>query len=103
MSAKFGSIDINSGIPSDGYMENGKMKFKKIPWYKRIFTQKPTEEMFVGTARYGNDIIEIELCVYRKYNPYTNETYEIYANSNTYGKFEFDINAFEQMGKLISK
>ena len=101
MNSKFGSINVETGTSSEGYMEDGEMKFKKTPWYKRLFAKKPVKEVFMGTCKWGNDKMEIELCIYKKFNPYTNETYEIYANHSQYGKFSFDINAFEQMGKLV--
>ncbi len=103
MNVEFGSIDVKTGISSSGYMENGQMKFKKTPWYKRLFSTEPIETEFLGICKRvnKNNTIEIELCVYRKFNPYTNETKEIYAENELYGKFSFDINAFEQMGRLI--
>ncbi len=41
---RFVSVDSITGERKDGYIDkNGEMKFKKQPWYKRIFHKPPSK------------------------------------------------------------
>jgi len=107
----FGSIDIKTGETKTGYIDkNGEMKYKKLPWYKRIFNKKTKLEkteyigildgerwFYIGTQRCSE---KTSVAAYKRFNPFTNETYEIFATQGD-EKFLFDVNAYEKNGKLI--
>lgn len=105
----FGKVDVTTGLISEGHVENGEMKFKKIPWYKRIFTKEPSEIKFIGiTSMYSQWIWSnkknyFESPVYKKYNPYTGKIQCIYTNVPNHGAVYFDVCVYEKTGKLVER
>lgn len=104
----FGMVDTNNGLASEGYIDkNGEMRFKKIPWYKKLFSKEPSKIEFIGVTEVYSQLIwsnkknYFETAVYRKYNPYTNKTQCIYTNIRGCRTFYFDIAAYEKTGQLI--
>ena len=107
---RFVSVDSITGERKDGYIDkNGEMKFKKQPWYKRIFHKPPSKIEAIGTTQFSHSYIwsNKERCVvypvYRKFNSYTNETYSIYSNIEDHGAFYFNVELFEKTGKLVRR
>lgn len=104
----FGMVDEKTGLYHEGYVENGEMKFKKIPWWRRIFAKEPSETEFLGiTTAVINSIFGpervVEVAIYKKFNPISLKTQAIYGNVEGRGLVYFDIVAFEKTGKLIKK
>ena len=110
-SAKFGTFNVTTGEVQTGYVDkSGQMKYRKPPWYKRIFqkrARRPEATEYIGTTELYSQLIwsntknYFDVAVYRNYNPYTNETYSCYAirrNRIIY----FDVNAFER-NELVLK
>lgn len=105
----FGKIDTSTGLVQEGYVENGEMKFKKIPWYKRLFSKEPSEIKYLGTITlywnffWSNKKNYFEAAVYKKYNPYTGKIQCIYANVPNRGAMYFDVKAYEKSGQLVER
>lgn len=107
-SCKFGTFNVTTGEVQNGYVDKSdQMKYKKQPWYKRIFQRRPEATEYIGTTELYSQLIwsntknYFDVAVYRNYNPYTNETYSCYArciNRIIY----FDVNAFER-NELVLK
>ena len=105
----FGTINVKTGERTEGFIENGEMKYKKIPWWKRIFREspKPPEQTeYIGTTQlyskliWSNNKNYFNAAVYKRFNPFTKEIYEIYSNTR-WGKFNYNIDAFISAGQLI--
>lgn len=102
----FGSVNVVTGELQKGYIKDSQMKFKKIPWYKRIFQKKPEKVEYVGTTTVYSQLIwsdkkhYFDVSVYRKINPITNETYEIFCFIEGL-KYKFNIDAYVYENKLI--
>ncbi len=86
--ATFGSYNVKTGESLDGYIDkNGKMAFKKRPWYKRIFKKlKPTTNIkYIGSHTLTKSWMEIgkttliAVPVYMKFDPFTDIVYNIYS------------------------
>ena len=108
----FGTYNVTTGESLEGYMDKGEMKYRKYPWYKRIFFRKYKEPQpktlteYMGTTIYraSNWIFrthkEIEVVVYREYIEGTNKTTRIYSNVD--GRtFTFNIDAYNAGHGLI--
>lgn len=103
----FGSINVETGEFKSGYIDkNGDMKYKQLPWYKRFFINRPEKIEYVCyTTMYtrliwSNKKHYFDVAVYKKYNPYTNKIYQLYASHDD-NIIYFDINAFNKTGDLI--
>jgi len=103
----FGKIDTSTGLASEGYMENGEMKFKKIPWYKKLFAKEPSKIEFIGIISmysqliWSNEKNYFDVAVYKKYNPFTGKIQCIYTNVPNHGAIYFDVYAYEKSGQLV--
>jgi hypothetical protein len=104
-----GVIDTETGLVSEGYVENGEIKFKKIPWYKKLFAKEPYKIELIGTITmysqwiWSNKKEYFESAVYKKYNPFTGKIKCIYTNIPNHGAKYFDVCAYEKLGKLIEQ
>jgi hypothetical protein len=100
--SKFGTFNVETGEVQDGCVDkSGQMQYRKQPWYKRIFQKRPEKTEYVGTTElysqfiWSNSKNYFDVAVYRKFNPYTNETYSCYARCRNRTIY-FDVNAFEK-------
>ncbi len=102
----FGCMNTKTDEFQEGFMKNEEMKFKKVPWYKRIFAKEPREEVFVGTVEMTRRFVwsDIETpfsaSLYKLINPLTGETKKLYARTHRGGIY-FDPNAYEKNGVLV--
>lgn len=102
-SHKFGALDTKTGLFAEGYMEDSEMKFKKIPWYKKLFTKEPLKEEFIDIVdctnlRTGETF---SMGLYRKINPLTQEVKSLYAKGS--GRvIRLDVQAFIQRRELVA-
>lgn len=106
--AQFGCFNVKTGEFQQGYLEKGKMKFRKSGWWKTF--SRPQETKFIDTINLTDYVIcsdgkRIEdrytAALYKDYNPFTNKIYRLYAKRN--GKiFEFNVDAYEKDGSLVN-
>ena len=103
----FGSINVETGEIQNGYIDkHGQMKYRKEPWYKRIFRKRPEEIEYIGITQLYSQLIwsskknYFNAAVYRKFNPYTDQIYSIYANVDGRTIY-FDVNAYVKNKVLI--
>lgn len=104
---QFGALNTETGEFSNGYLEKGEMKFKKIPWYKKLFAKEPTETEFIGIVEGNTRFIwcdqnrAVNVPIYKKYNPYTGQIKSLYGDVKNHGRIFFNIQVFEKFGKFI--
>ncbi len=102
----FGCLNVKTGEFQEGFMKNKEMKFKKLPWYKRIFAKEPTEEVYIKVIKMESQWIwsdkkdSFYSSLYKIINPYTNEIKKVFAKTSE-GNVYFDPIAYEKSGKLI--
>ena len=123
----FGSINTETGEYSDGYMENGQMKFQfnlwesiknKIrfalfgnPYKQKSVKLKPKIEVVCEAplARYnrwtGEERSAGTVTIYRKFDPDTKQTLRIWSRNpnRVYLEDEYDVDIWDQTGKLETK
>jgi len=104
---KFGSINNITGETRDGFIDkNGQMKYKKSPWYKRIFQKLPIETKYLGVVELTSQFIwsnqkrPFNAPYYKDFNPFTNEIIEVYSIVNGH-KYNFNLDCFLDSGRLI--
>lgn len=101
---QFGVLNTESGEFSEGYVENGQMKYKK-PKIEPV-TEKIGVILFnytktrTGLFPSSNVVIE-NLIVFRQKDPSTGKTVRIFAESPSRGILEFDVWAWETQGKRV--
>lgn len=101
MSVLFGSYNVETGEFQKGYIENGEMKYKREPWYKRIFRRKPAPKVeFVAIRDLVSNGKPIQVAVCKKCEPFSGEILELYAHWNGW-YISFSIPAFKATGELI--
>lgn len=105
----FGSFNVETGETQEGYVNKlGEMKYKKRPWYKRIFSpdKPPREISYIGTTTmwhkyiWSNNKTYFQAPVYKKYNPYTGEIFRVYAKLED-RTYDFSVEAFVKEGIFV--
>lgn len=111
---QFGSVNVVTGAEQEGYMEAGKMKFRPVPWWKKLFRnineiKLPVElvEEYVGIADVtvhkwtGGEYTECA-ALYRKYNKFDGKTHSLWIIRRGHYCF-FDVNAWDRDKQLVRK
>jgi hypothetical protein len=102
----FGCINTKTGVFQEGCVENNEIKFKKVPWYKRIFAKEPTQEIFIKVIEMEEQLIwtnkknSFYASLYKIVNPLTNEIKKVFAKTYL-GNVYFDPKVYEKNKKLI--
>ena len=102
----FGSYDPTTGESQEGYIDfRGKMRFRRQPWYKRLFMKPQTKTELL-------DLIPIKVftpwgtrylsraCLYRKANVVTGKTIKLWATRGVH-MISFNTEAFDKFGQLV--
>ena len=101
----FGCVNVETGEAQTGYTDKqGRMKFKRQPWWRRIFQSPPREKVWLEVRGFERSRVlgltgetierrDIPCSVYKEWNPLSGEIYEIYATSE-YGKVQLDVGAY---------
>lgn len=112
---EFGSYNVLTGESKQGYLDkDGKMQFRPIPWYKRIFQRKNFKETsdisvteYIGTTQFYSQWIwsnhkEIfTVAVYRTYNKLSGSTISVYSDIADHGRKYYNVDAFNKDKILI--
>ncbi len=83
----FGSINVETGETEAGFLSKGKMKFKKQPWWRRLFSKPPRKKEYVGDFDYPVFVKTIfgaservaSSPIFKECNPFNGEVYSIYT------------------------
>jgi hypothetical protein len=82
-------------------MTDEKIKFKKLPWYKRIFAKEPTEEVYIKVIEIESQLIwsnkkySFYASLYKIINPFTSEIKKVFAKTSE-GNIYFDPIAYDK-------
>lgn len=107
---QFGLLNVKTGEFQSGYInKQGKMKYKRQPFWKRWFNKKPIETKYVGVGTvpaewswiFSNTTHQCtyDVAVYKDVNSFTDEIYSVYFDLKG-RRYFFNVDAFKE-GKLI--
>ena len=99
---QFGCIDTKTGEFREGYVENGQMKYRRDPWWKRWFTnysKNILRDEFVCTAR--GEQTGFPISVYKTINIVSGDIVSVWGQSRFHGRVDFDVEAFMHCDELV--